>query len=271
MTAVRVSLSNLAWPAEDMVEALGLLRQGGATGVEVAPTRIAPWDELRPEALTAYRHTLQEHGLAPSSLQAIFFGAPEAQLLGDETGFEAMQRHLRKVGVASRALQAPVCVFGAPRNRNRHQLAPERAMELAVQRLGILASLAADEGLLLAMEPVPAAYNSDFLMTWEEVVQLVRAVDHHAVRLHLDTACVTLGGGSIADAIRQGAGLLAHFHAAQPQLTDFGAPLPAHAQAGAALKDIAYAGWVCIEMLQQPDWRQAIQGALSTVAAAYAR
>ncbi|WP_431283411.1 sugar phosphate isomerase/epimerase family protein [Humitalea sp. 24SJ18S-53] len=264
-----IAVSNLAWPAEALEEALALLAACDARGVEVAPTRMAPWDALTPADLAAYRARLDVHGLVPSSLQAIFFGVPRAQLLGDSAGFDAMVDHLRRVGAVGQALGVSTAVFGAPHNRLRGALTPATAMELAAERLALLAPVAADAGLVLAMEPVPAAYGSDFLMTWRAALALVRHVGHPAVRLHLDTACVALGGGDIAAAVSEGADMLAHFHAAQPKLVDFAEPIPGHAAAGAALARAGYNGWVAIEMLEQPDWRGALTGALAAVGAAY--
>ncbi|PZW37735.1 sugar phosphate isomerase/epimerase [Humitalea rosea] len=265
MSGPGLAVSNLAWPADALEEALGMIAQAGAQGVEVAPTRIAPWDALTPALLSGYVEALHRHGLVPSSLQAIFFGVPAAQLLGDAAGLEAMAAHIRRVGAIAQALGVSVAVFGAPRNRGRGDLAPEAAFDLAVERLCRLAPIAADSGLVLVMEPVPEAYKSDFLLTWQEALALVASVDHPAVRLHLDTACVALGHGDIAEAIRAGAGVLSHFHAAQPGLTDFSVPIEGLAQAGEALENIGYGRWVAIEMLEQPEWRVALAGAVAAV------
>nr|WP_245903754.1 TIM barrel protein [Humitalea rosea] len=146
---------------------------------------------------------------------------------------------------------------------------PAAALDLAAERLRRLAPLAADVGLVLAMEPVPDAYGSDFLLTWQEALALVRQVDHPAVRLHLDTACVALGGGDIAQAVAEGAKELTHFHAAQPKLTDFSAPIEGHVRAGEMLVQVNYQGWVAIEMLEQTDWRSALRGAVAVVSDAY--
>ncbi len=270
MSAARwLAVSNLAWPDAALEEALELLVAAGAYGVEVAPTRIAAWDQLDAGRLCAYRDRLAVHDLVPSSLQAIFFGAADAQLLGDVKGLEAMATHLRLVGMVGKALGVSVAVFGAPRNRNRVALGPEAAMDLAEVRLRWLAPIAAENNLVLAMEPVPSVYNSDFLQTWQEVLGLVERVGHPAVRLHLDTSCVALGGGDLAAAVEEGHSLLAHFHAAQPKLGDFAAPLVDHALAGAALTKVGYAGWVAIEMLEQKDWRKALRQAIAAVVADY--
>lgn len=261
----RLSFSNLAWPATALSEALSLLSEFGVQGIEVAPTRIASWDALHPKDLKNYRAELAEAGLVPSSLQAIFFGVNDAQLLGTPAQFETMRQHIHRIGEIGQVLGASVAVFGAPRNRNRGERPVETATDLAAERLLKLGVAAQEHGLVMAMEPVPELYNSDFLQTWQEVLSLVRQVDHPSIRLHLDTACVALGGGDIAEAISAGSAELVHFHAAQPKLGDFTEPLPGHEVAGQALRAVGYEGWIAVEMLEQLTWQTSIDQAQKIV------
>ena len=244
----RLGVSNLAWPARAEAPALALLAAHGAQGVEVAPTRIAPWDELTPQRLSAFRQGCTDAGLAVSSMQAIFYGRLEATLLGEPAGFEAMGEQVRRIAGIAHALGAGVAVFGAPNSRRRGALSPADAMRLGAERLRRLGDLAAAGGLVLGIEPVPAAYGADFLNHADEVVEIVRAAGHPSVRAHLDTACVCLAGDDVAAAIRAAAPLLAHYHMAEPQLGPFAGAVLDHARAGAALDEVGYEGWVVIEM-----------------------
>ncbi len=259
----RLGVSNLAWPARAEEAALALLAARGAQGVEVAPTRIAPWDEITPRRLSAFRQGCARAGLSVSSLQAIFYLRPEASLLGDAAGFKAMAEHLRRVAGIAQALGASVAVFGAPKSRLRGALSPADAMARGAERLCRLGDLAAAGDLTLAIEPVPALYGADFLQHAADVVEIVRRTGHPRVRVHLDTACVELGGDDVAAAIRDAAPLLAHYHVAEPQLGPFAAPVGCHAAAGAALDAIGYAGWVVIEM-REVEAADADLGALAT-------
>ena len=262
----RLGVSNLAWPARAEASALALLAASGAQGVEVAPTRIAPWDDLTPQRLSAFRQGCTEAGLVVSSMQAIFYGKPEATLLGEPAGFEAMGEQVRRIAGIAHALGAGVAVFGAPNSRRRGTLSPADAMRRGAERLRRLGDLAAAGGLVLGMEPVPAAYGADFLNHADEVVEIVRLADHPSVRAHLDTACVSLAGDDVATAIRAAAPLLAHYHMAEPQLGPFTRPVLDHARAGAALDEVAYRGWVVIEMREV----EADDDGLGAVAAAIA-
>jgi sugar phosphate isomerase/epimerase len=241
-----IAVSNLAWPPAMEAEALALLSANGVEGVEVAPTRIAPWENLDAPLLDDYRRRINDAGLAVSSLQAILFGRPDLQLL-DENPQPLADHFSRVVRIAS-ALGARVLVFGAPRNRLPGNLSTEAAFARARERLAELGRVAADAGVILGVEPVPASYQGEFLMTWQEVRTMVAAVDHPGVGVHLDTACVKLGGGSIGEAITACAPVLCHFHIAEPALASFEQPVADHSAAALALAAVGYDRWRSVEM-----------------------
>ncbi|HEY1936282.1 MAG TPA: sugar phosphate isomerase/epimerase family protein [Acetobacteraceae bacterium] len=267
---MRLSLSNLAWPETLDGDALAAARNLGAEGVEVAPTRLGSWDELSTATIRRYGATLESAGLCVSSLQAIFFGRPELQLLQSEpAGFSQMAAHMERVGEIAQILEAHVAVFGAPRNRLRGDLPPEIAQERACERLRTLGDIAGKYNMIIGVEPVPAAYGGDFLTLPDEVLELVKQIDHPFVRVHLDTGCALLGGARIADAIGSAAPLLTHFHISEPQLGPFGHPVAEHVQAATALADIGYDRWIAIEMREQPAAIHAIQEAVRFAVTTY--
>jgi sugar phosphate isomerase/epimerase len=250
---MRLAVSNLAWPAQLDDAAFDLLASLGVGGVEVAPTKIAPWNALSASSLSEYRSKLAGAGLVVSSLQAILYGRDEPQLLGDGPRFEQMRDHIKLVTGVAAQLGGSVLVFGSPRNRIRGPMAEDEAWSIARDRLRSLAEIAGEAGVALGIEPVPAAYGGDFLTSWREVLRMVQEVDHPGVRVHLDTACITLRGDTIDAAVTAANGWLAHFHAAEPHLVSFAAPACNHAAAAAALRAIHYDKWLSIEMREQPE------------------
>ena len=250
---MRLAISNLAWPSEQNEQAFDRLAGLGVQGVEVAPTRLAAWDDIGDAMLSRYRARVESAGLVVSSLQAVLFGRPALQLLGDGAAYDGMVEHMRQVGGIGSALGAGVLVFGSPRNRLRGDMDMGRAWALARDRLRQLGEITLASGVVIGVEPVPAIYGGDFLTSWSEVLRMVRDVDHPGVRVHLDTGCVSLNGDAIGDAIEAARDVLCHFHAAQPQLGDFQDPLPSHAEAAAGLHKAGYRRWLSIEMRERAD------------------
>ena len=249
---MRLSVSNLAWSAEETPSALERLFRLGVQGIEVAPTRIADWPQLTEKILRDYRSQVETAGLRVSSFQAILFGKPEATLLGNRESFAALQEHMRRIADMADLLGATALVFGAPKNRLRGTMQEGNAFALAVDRCGELGKGLQAHGSTLVIEPVPQVYGSDFLTSAADVLHMVKAVNHPKIRVHLDTGCVKLGNDSIASAIRNSADVLYHFHAAEPALGDFSGPVSEHASAAAALREVCYDGWIAIEMRETP-------------------
>ncbi len=267
---MRLAVSNLAWPADQAARAIDLLAGLGVSGVEVAPTRLAPWEDLRVDLAEAHRRLLSDAGLEVSSMQALLYGRPDLLLLGDAAAFAGMAEHFRLLAGFGAALGAGVMVLGAPHNRRRGDLPADVAWALGRDRLQTLGAIVTAEGLTIGIEPVPALYGGDFLTNWRDVLAMVRDVDHVGVGVHLDTGCVALGGDRIEEAVAACSSRLVHFHAAQPDLADFAAPAESHAAAACGLRSVAYDRWLSIEMRQQAeDPIAAVETAVRNVMAIY--
>lgn len=266
---MRLAVSNLAWPTDQETTAFSLLARLGAQGVEVAPTKLAAWDALPGALLAQYRIRLEAEGLVVSSLQAILFGRPELQLLGDTTTFGRLADHMRHVSDIAAILGASTLVFGSPRNRLLGEMSLENAWPLARERLRSMAEITAQAGVTIGVEPVPPAYGGDFMTSWRDVLRMVQEVDHSSLRVHLDTGCIALGGDSIGEAVHESDGWIGHFHAAQPHLATFSVPAPSHSQAASALQEIGYSRWLAIEMREQPDVLASLQDAVRHVRQIY--
>jgi len=268
---MKLSVSNIAWRAEDDEAAFDLLVQLGVGHIELAPGRIAQWDDLTSTRAKAYRRMLNGKGLQVSSLQAIYFGTSGMSLLGDEDEFRQFVNHTRRVAETAEALSCCPGVFGAPGLKRRGELPLNVATERAVERLSIVADAISDTGFKLCLEPVPAYYGADFLMSVEDILDVVNLVGHRSICLHLDVACVELGGGDIAAAIAlAGADRIHHFHVSEKDLSGFDTPLPDHTNAATALKTVGYDKAVVIEMRAPPtNWQQAIETAVSFARATY--
>ncbi len=269
---MKLGVSNLAWAPADTPAALDRLAALGVQGIEAAPTRIAGWNRLTQGALAGFRHQAAAVGLQIPSLQALFFGRPSDQLLGDAAAFAAMAEHTRRIAAIAETLGATVAVFGAPRNRIRGTLTEAAAEELAAARLQTLGAIAQAAGLVLALEPVPACYGADFLLHAADVRRLVRRCGHPGIRTHLDSACITLAGDGLAHEIAAtgaGEGGLAHYHIAEPGLGPFDSPSCPHAAAGDALRQVGYGRWLVIEMREQPGGLAAVETAVRLARQAY--
>ena len=258
---LRLAISNIAWSGNDNV-VLALIASAGACGVEVAPGKLGGWTEVSGEKITAYRDLCAAYGLSIPSFQAILFGKPELQLLGEQRVFSAMKVHMQRVAELASAAGAGVMVFGAPANRLLLGHSVEDGEQIAGERLRELAEIVWAEGVSIGLEAVPSDYGGEIITDYRTSLNIVQSVAHPGLIFHLDAACTWLAGDSLADAIAISSKALRHFHISQPQLGDFAEPADYHRDAGDALARIEYGGWASIEMRETARPEESIRLAI---------
>ncbi|MEN9662659.1 MAG: hypothetical protein RL324_1608 [Verrucomicrobiota bacterium] len=121
---------------------------------------------------------------------------------------------------------------------------------LVLKHLKYLAHYASDRGITLCVEPLNR-FETDFLNTCDQAIELAGAVDHPAFKIALDTFHMNIEEKDSPRAIRRCGNLLGHFHASG---CDRGTPGTDHIDwrgIAAALKAIDYQGDVVIESFTQ--------------------
>ena len=229
---MKLAVSNIAWPAELDAAVFEFLVANDVAAIEVAPTRVWPqWQGMSSASVREFRRMVESNGLAISSLQSILFHKPELSLFGSDQDRQAMEEHLRRCADLAADLGAGCMVFGAPRNRDRGALPEAQAFAIAVEFFARVGEYCAKRDVRVGFEANPVEYKCNFAADSATAARLVRAVGSEGFRLHLDTACLYLAGEDAAQAIRDHAGILRHFHASEPYLAGFPAPVAAHQEA----------------------------------------
>lgn len=128
------------------------------------------------------------------------------------------------------------------------QTEAERAqdMDTLVAALRGLADYAADQGVVLCVEPLNR-FETSFVNLAAQAVEIVDRVDRPSCKIMLDTFHMNVEERSLGEAIRLAGSRLHHVHSCE---NDRGAPGSGHvpwADVAQALKDIHYDGPVVIE------------------------
>jgi sugar phosphate isomerase/epimerase len=269
---MKLAVSAIAWPNEADEEVAARLRDAGVAAIEAAPTKWWPRPlEVDPDSVRRVRAWWEARGLPIVAAQALLFGRPDLTLFDDDATRERTLEYLGGFARLCGSLGAGPLVFGAPKNRRLGHLEPADGRRVAIDFFRRLGDAAAPANTIVAIEANPPDYGGDFLTRADEALDLVRAVDHPHVRLHLDTACMTMAGDG-ADVIGRGADVLAHFHVSEPMLAPVGdGGAVDHAAFAAALRRADYTGWISIEMRQpDPFTLESLQRAVQRVREQYA-
>jgi len=122
----------------------------------------------------------------------------------------------------------------------------KKQWKAVVKNLKTLSSYAGDRGKKICMEPLNR-FETDFINTCDQALNMVADVGSPHLMLHLDTFHMNIEEKDQAKAIRKAGKLLGHFHACG---SDRGTPGNDHIKwepIAAALREIGYNGDVVIE------------------------
>jgi D-psicose/D-tagatose/L-ribulose 3-epimerase len=216
----------------------------GYDGVEI------PFIDLDALDTAATRQALQQHGVGATACAVM---VPGTSLISEEeaerrAGRERLERVIdQAVEIGADAVIGPLYApVGELTGRGR--TAEEWAR--AVEGLSAAAERAGQADILLAIEPLNR-FESYFLNTAEDALDLVNEVGHPNLTVQLDTFHANIEETDIPAAIRALGPKLGHFHASENHR---GTPGTGHVpwkDCFAALREIGYDRWVTIESFAQ--------------------
>jgi D-psicose/D-tagatose/L-ribulose 3-epimerase len=192
--------------------------------------------------------TAQELNLGVTACAAI---GPDRDLIHPDENIRANAvRYLRHCIEATRAMGATNLVgpLYSAVGRTWQATAEERQrdVDLLVRQLGELAKYAAEQGVVLCVEPLNR-FETSFLNLANQAVEIVDRVGNPACAIMLDTFHMNIEERSIADAIRTAGKRLRQLHACE---NDRGAPGSGHVpwqEVAAACRGIGFDGPFVIE------------------------
>ncbi|NLT71498.1 MAG: sugar phosphate isomerase/epimerase [Verrucomicrobiaceae bacterium] len=237
------------WPFE---KAFTYARSVGYTGIEIAPFTLGgPIAEFSSEQRSELKGQIKDAGLECVGLH---------WLLAKTEGFylttpdEAVRRrtgdYLADLARLCRDLDGSIMVLGSPQQRNLLPgVSHAEAMDFAADTIRQAMPVLEDCGVTLALEPL-APSEGDFLNTAALGIELAEKIDSPNCRLHLDVKAMSSEAIPIEQVIRESRDWIAHFHANDPNLLGPGMGEVVFDPIFGALKEIAYEGWVSVEVFR---------------------
>jgi sugar phosphate isomerase/epimerase len=247
---MKLSISNIAWSAEHDEHMMAFISAEGFQGLEIAPTRIFPADPYShlDEAMKYSEDLHASWGLRISSMQSIWFGRTE-KVFGTPQERQALLDYTASAIEFAARIGCPNLVFGNPKNRVQER--PDLLDPDGVDFFRRIAELAFRRETVVALEPNPEMYGTNYVTTTDQAFELVRKVDHPGLRVNFDFGTVLANGESL-DPLRENLHLVHHVHISEPGLAPI-QPRRIHSELASILSDGCYDGFVSIEMKNCQD------------------
>lgn len=228
----------------------------GYDGLEIAPFTLKPDPrELTEAEARSAAKVVRDHGLEVVGLHWLLVKPAGLHITTADAAVRMQTTYfLQHLAYICAAMEGKVMVFGSPKQRNVESgTSYDEAFKRAAEVFRAVSETAGPLGVTLALEPL-SPKEGNFLQTAAETVQLIRAVDHPACRLHLDVKAMSSEPEPIEKIIADHAEHLAHFHANDPNLRGPGFGEVDFHPIAEALRKIGYEGYVSVEVFDYtPD------------------
>jgi sugar phosphate isomerase/epimerase len=246
MSKYKLSISNIAWPSVYDNEIYLFLQEQSFDGLEIAPTKIfseKPYERLD-EAKNFAKKLKDLYGLSISSMQSIWYGKKEC-IFGTNEERRALVDYTKKAVNFAVALSCENIVFGCPKNRvlpsdkeENHKIYLSIAHDFFIE----IAEYAAKRGVVIALEPNPPYYGTNFINTTPDAFAFCEMIHCDGLKVNVDLGTCINYGESI-DFLNLYIHLVNHIHISEPML----APIEERAMFR-ELKKLDYNGFFSIEM-----------------------
>lgn len=247
---MRISISNLAWDVKEDLEVANLLNLFNVDAIDIASGKYFPDPVIATVSdILAVKEWWQERGIEIIGMQALLFGTTGLNVFGSKDVQKNLLDHLAAVCRIGAGLGATRLVFGSPKNRNCSGLSVNQVQNTSRVFFRQLGDIAADNGVIVCLEPNPSIYGANFMTTSLETCRVVNDIDHPAIKMQLDTGAIIINQEDISAIVTQVKDVIGHVHISEAQLAPPGDTYSYHANIAAAITSQLPAHPATIEML----------------------
>ena len=243
---MKLAISNIGWTKEEDLIMYNFLKENKIS-LEIAPTRIiedAPYEHLK-EARKIADDLKEKYNLSIVSMQSIWFGKKE-NIFDSEENYQILVDYTKKAILFAEAIGCPNLVFGSPKNRNMSNY--EKNFPVALSFFKEIGEYALEHNVVIAVEPNPTIYNTNFLNTTKEAIDFVKKINLDSIKINYDFGTVIANNESL-DILKDNINLINHIHISEPNLK-LVEKRDIHLKLLQILKDTNYDKAISIEMKQ---------------------
>lgn len=269
---MRLAISNIAWDVNEDEQIGQLLNRYQVDAIDIAPGKYFPDpSQATATAILQVKHYWQDKGIELTGMQSLLFGTEGLNMFGSTRVQQKMLAHLASVCRVADLLGTSRLVFGSPKNRDCTGLSAAKTEQIAIAFFRSLGDIALAQGVYICLEPNPSCYGANFMTTGLETLSIVKAVDHPAIKMQLDTGAITINDEDIHALLDAAYEHIGHIHISEPNLAVIGSANANHCSYSAAIQHYFSAPLISIEMVATKDEAHAasINSALAFVDQTY--
>lgn len=246
---MKLSISNIAWDSGSDLTIYENMKSRSFTGLEIAPTKIWGADAYKctREAVEWKNRLSDIYGLSVSSMQSIWYGRSDL-IFGSEEERNILLEYTKRAIEFAEVIECGNLVFGCPKNRK----IPDGAdTSCIVSFFGELGEYAHKHNTVFSLEANPGIYDTNFINTTAEAIDLIEQIDSEGFRLNLDLGTMIANSENIS-VLSGKEHLVNHIHISEPFLASI-KERDIHRDLSALLHKIDYQNYISIETKTTDD------------------
>jgi sugar phosphate isomerase/epimerase len=204
-------ISNISWSINSDKEILQFLRDNNVNFLEIAPTKLTQDPFSHIEFFTQYLE--KNDSFSIFSIQSICFGK-NFNFFRSNNEYNEFINHMEGVLKFCNKLKIQNIVFGCPKNRN---LEDSKNLNLAVDFFSELDAIASYYDIIIALEPNPEIYGTNFLNKTMDVVDFITTNNFEKIKINFDFGSFLYNQEKIEE-IESYINLINHVHISEPNL-----------------------------------------------------
>jgi len=243
MSARRIGVSLFLWTAAFTKKSLGLFSKVAQLGFDIVEIPLDYLDQIDVERT---KKELHNSGLECTCCAVM---GPERDLISEDSDIRKNAK-LYLQSCIKMCSQWNSKIFCGPLYTASGKLPgrsrTEKEWDMCVKSLRDMGEFAADYGVILAIEPLNR-FETYFLNTTKDAVSLIKNIDHHNIKLLLDTFHMNIEEKNFYEAFKLAGKNLVHVHANENDRGTPGSGLVDWKGVFNALKEIQYNGALVLE------------------------
>lgn len=241
---MKIAISNIGWKSIDDQLVYQYLKNKNISGLEIAPTRIIenqPYNHIE-QAKENIDIIKRKYGLEVCSMQSIWFGKTE-RIAQSRENRDNLFEYSKKAIEFANAINCRNLVFGCPKNR---RIENEHEREIVNHFMFDLAEEAKKYDVVIALEPNPEIYQTNYINTTKQAIDFVNNLQHPNLMVNLDFGTMIENNESLS-VIEGNVDIISHIHISEPFLKPI-CKRDTHKELFKLLKKEKYKRYISVEM-----------------------
>lgn len=259
---MKIAICNELYGDWSFEQAFAHARGLGYKGLEIAPfTLHADACQITPQMRANVRQLADDNGLEIIGLHWLLAKTNGYHITHpDKSVRRKTVDYLCELARLCRDLGGQLMVFGSPQQRNLLAgVSSEQGIHYFVESVQQICPILEECQVTLALEPL-GPEEGNFILTAEEGIEMVRAVNSPRVKLHLDVKAMSTESKPVSQIILDSSEWLVHMHANDPNRQGPGMGGVDFVPIVQALDKINYDGWLSVEVFDYSPGVDALAG-----------